>query len=68
MQLVAYHPDNPLEMDKMWSLMSELDKDELIHKEHLFVGAESAETWFLAVFFLFTHFFLSNGHGWIILM
>ena len=32
-QLVAYCPDNCLEMDKTWSLMSELDKDELIHKE-----------------------------------
>ena len=31
-QLVAYCPDNPLEMDKTWSLMSELDKDELLHK------------------------------------
>ena len=32
-QLVAYCPDNPLEMDKTWSLMSELDKDALIRKE-----------------------------------
>ena len=32
-QLVAYCPDNPLEMEKTWSLMSELDKDALIHKE-----------------------------------
>ena len=31
-QLVAYCPDNPLEMDKTWSLMSELDKDALLHK------------------------------------
>ena len=32
-QLVAYCPDNPLEMEKTWSLMSELDKDALIRKE-----------------------------------
>jgi hypothetical protein len=32
-QLVAYCPDNYLEMEKSWSLMSELDKDELIHKK-----------------------------------
>ena len=32
-QLVAYCPDNCLEMDKTWSLMSELDKDALIWKE-----------------------------------
>ena len=32
-QLVAYCPDNPFEMDKTWSLMSELDKDALIFKE-----------------------------------
>ena len=31
-QLVAYCPDDCLEMDKTWSLMSELDKDELLHK------------------------------------
>ena len=31
-QLVAYCPDNPFEMDKTWSLMSELDKDALLHK------------------------------------
>ena len=31
--LVAYCPDDCLEMDKTWSLMSELDKDELIHKK-----------------------------------
>ena len=32
-QLVAYCPDNPLEMDKTWILMSELDKDALIQKK-----------------------------------
>lgn len=32
-QLVAYCPDNCLEMEKTWSLMSELDKDALIFKE-----------------------------------
>lgn len=32
-QLVAYCPDDCLEMDKTWSLMSELDKDALIRKE-----------------------------------
>ena len=32
-QLVAYCPDNPFEMEKTWSLMSELDKDALIFKE-----------------------------------
>ena len=31
-QLVAYCPDDCLEMDKTWSLMSELDKDALLHK------------------------------------
>lgn len=31
-QLVAYCPDNPFEMNKTWSLMSELDKDALLHK------------------------------------
>ncbi len=31
-QLVAYCPDNPFEMEKTWALMSELDKDELLHK------------------------------------
>ena len=34
-QLVAYCPDSCLEMDKTWSLMSELDKDALIRKEML---------------------------------
>ena len=34
-QLVDYCPDNPLKMDKTWSLMSELDKDALIRKELL---------------------------------
>ena len=32
-QLVAYCPDNPFEMEKTWALMSELDKDALIFKE-----------------------------------
>ena len=32
-QLVAYCPDDCLEMDKDWDLMSELDKDALIFKE-----------------------------------
>jgi len=32
-QLVAYCPDDCLEMEKTWSLMSELDKDALIFKE-----------------------------------
>ncbi len=32
-QLVAYCPDDCLEMDKDWDLMSELDKDALIRKE-----------------------------------
>jgi len=32
-QLVAYCPDDCLEIDKTWSLMSELDKDALIHKQ-----------------------------------
>ena len=32
-QLVAYCPANCLEMDKSWNLMSELDKDEFIHKK-----------------------------------
>ena len=31
-QLVAYCPDNPFEMEKTWALMSELDKDALLHK------------------------------------
>ena len=34
-QLVARSTDNNLEMDKTWELMSELDKDELIHKKIL---------------------------------
>jgi len=34
-QLVAYCPDNCLEMEKTWSLMSELDKDALIRKKIL---------------------------------
>ena len=34
-QLVARSTDNSLEMDKTWELMSELDKDELIHKKIL---------------------------------
>ena len=32
-QLVASCPDDCLEMEKTWSLMSELDKDALIRKE-----------------------------------
>ena len=32
-QLVAYCPDNCLEIDKTWELMSELDKDALIWKK-----------------------------------
>ena len=32
-QLVAYSFGNTLEMEKSWNLMSELDKDELIHKK-----------------------------------
>lgn len=32
-QLVAYCPDDCLEMDKDWNLMSELDKDALIRKK-----------------------------------
>ena len=34
-QLVAYCPDDCLEMEKTWSLMSELDKDALIRKKIL---------------------------------
>ncbi len=34
-QLVAYCPDNPFEMEKTWSLMSELDKDALRRKKIL---------------------------------
>lgn len=32
-QLVAYSSSSTLEMEKSWNLMSELDKDELIHKK-----------------------------------
>ena len=32
-QLVAYSSSGTLEMEKSWNLMSELDKDELIHKK-----------------------------------
>jgi hypothetical protein len=32
-QLVARSSGNNLEMEKDWELMSELDKDELIHKQ-----------------------------------
>ncbi len=34
-QLVAYCPDNPLEMEKTWSLMSKLDNDALRRKKIL---------------------------------